>query len=253
VNLDRQAPILVTGSAGRLGRAAVSALVAAGWRVRGFDRRPTPGTSGFVVGDLAQGEAVQQAAAGVAAIIHLGGEPDEADFREQLMPSNLLGGYNVFEAARLQGVRRLLLASTGQVNWWQLLEGPWPIRAQDLYTPKHWYAAGKIFLEAGGKAYARNSAMCVLALRLGWCPRTAEHAAELAATAHGPDVYLSPADAGRFFVRAIEASLAPGYSVLFVASRPVHRAIFDLEPARQLLGWEPLDQWPAGANEEVAP
>ncbi len=45
VTIDRSAPVLVTGSAGRIGQAAVAALTAAGWRVRGFDRAPTPGAA----------------------------------------------------------------------------------------------------------------------------------------------------------------------------------------------------------------
>jgi len=84
VQLDRQAPILVTGSAGRIGRAAVSALVSNGWRARGFDCRPTPGTNDFAVADLVDAKAVQQAASGATAIIHLAGVPDDDDFLTRL-------------------------------------------------------------------------------------------------------------------------------------------------------------------------
>ena len=58
MTLDRSASILITGSAGRLGRSAVSGLVQAGWQVRGFDRVPTPGTKDFVVGDLTDAAAI---------------------------------------------------------------------------------------------------------------------------------------------------------------------------------------------------
>lgn len=249
VKLDRQAPILVTGSAGRIGRAAVSALVTQGWRVRGFDRRATPGTPDSVMGDLADTGTVQRAAEGVAAIIHLGGVPDDEDFITRLVPNNIIGAHNVLEAARMHGVKRVILASSGQVNWWQQLEGPWPVRQDDAPTPRHWYAAGKIFMEAAGKAFARSFNMSVLALRLGWCPRTPEHLAELGPTTLGQNVYMSPGDVGRFMVRAIEATLEPGFVVLFVSSRPVHEALFDLEPAKRLLGWEPQDQFPTGAAE----
>jgi uronate dehydrogenase len=249
VQLDRQAPILITGSAGRIGQAAVSALVAGGWRVRGFDRRPTPGTDDFVVGDLQEQEAVRGAASDAAAIIHLGGVPDDEDFLTRLLPHNIVGSYNVFEAARLSGIKRVLLASSGQVNWWQQLEGPWPIRPEDPYTPRHWYAVGKVFLESAGQAYARSFGMTVLAVRLGWCPRTPAHLAEVGGSALAPDIYLSPGDAGRFFVRAIEAPLKPGFAVVFVASRPVRQAVFDLDPVKGLLGWEPRDQWPTAATE----
>ena len=249
MQLDSRALILVTGAAGRIGRAVVSALRAQKWTVRGFDRKPSSNANEFVVGDLAQLGEVQEAASGASAIIHLGGEPDDNDFMTRIVPSNIVGTHNVLEAARVNGVNRVLLASSGQVNWWQQLEGPWPIHADDPYTPRHWYAAGKIFLEAAGRAYARNYGMAVVAVRLGWCPRNREHLAELTATPRGHNTYLSPGDAGRFFVRAVEAALTPGFTVLFVTSRPVHKAIFDAEPAKQLFGWQPSDQWPTGAAE----
>jgi nucleoside-diphosphate-sugar epimerase len=252
MQLDRSATVLITGSAGRVGRAAVTALGAAGWNVRGFDRAPTPGTKDFVVGDLTDFTALQQAAQGAAAIIHLGATPDDDDFMTRLLPNNIVGLYNTLEAARLAGVPRVLLASTGQVNWWQQIEGPWPNRPDDPITPRHWYAVTKVAAEAAGKAYARNCGMTVLALRLGWCPRTREQVAEIADLPRGQEVYLSPNDAGRFFVRALEADLAPGFSTVFVASRPVHQTVLDLELTKRLLGWEPLDQWPAGADQGVA-
>ena len=249
--LDRQVPVLVTGSAGRLGRAAVTALVAAGWRVRGFDCAPTPDIAGSVVGNLTDQRAVQQAAQGVGAVIHLGATPDDDDFMTRLLPNNLIGLHHVLEAAREADVKRIFLASTGQVNWWQQLEGPWPNRPDDPVTPRHWYAVTKVAAEAAGKAYAKNFGMTVMAVRLGWCPRTPEQAQELAATPRGHDTYLSEGDAGRFFVRALEADLPPGFWTIFVASRPVHRAILDLEPTKRLLGWEPLDQWAEGARIEA--
>ena len=94
--------------------------------------------------------------------------------------------------------------------------------------------------------------MTVLALRLGWCPRTREQVAEIAATERGQQTYLSPGDAGRFFVRAVEADLPPGFFTLFVASRPLQRVILDLAPAEALLGWKPQDQWPAGAQDGIS-
>jgi uronate dehydrogenase len=248
MQVDPARPILVTGSAGSIGRAAISGLSAAGWRVRGFDRLPTPGTAEFVAGDLADAAALRKAAAGAGAIIHLAAVPDDDDFLTQLLPSNLIGLHNVLEAARLEGVPRVLLASTGQVIWWRLLEGPWPIPPDAPYAPRGWYSITKIAAEAAGQTYARNYGMTVLALRLGWFPRTREHVGEVGGTVRAPNIYLSPGDAGRFFARAMEAPLGPGYAVVFVASRPANRIIFDLEPTKRLLGWEPQDQWPAGSE-----
>lgn len=245
MQLPRQTPVLITGSAGRIGRAAVSALSAAGWRVRGFDRVPTPGTDDFVTGDLTDFAALQRAAAGVSAVLHFAAVPDDDDFSTQLLPNNLLGVYHVFEAARLGGAQRLILASTGQVNWWQQHGGPWPVHVNDPITPRHWYAAAKVFMEAAGQGYARSHGMSVLAARLGWCPRAGQEA-EIAASATAQNLYLSPGDAGRFFLSTVEASLEPGFALVFASSRPVNKTIFDLDPAKQLLGWEPREQWPQG-------
>ena len=133
--LNREVPVLVTGSAGRIGRAAVAALAAAGWRVRGFDCVPTPGIPDFVVGNLTDFPVVQEAAKGAGAMIHLGATPDDDDFMTRLLPNNLIGLHHVLEAARAADVKRIFLASTGQVNWWQQFEGPWPNHPGDPVTP----------------------------------------------------------------------------------------------------------------------
>lgn len=245
MHLPREIPVLITGSAGRLGRAVGAALTAAGWRVRGFDRVPTPGLADFTVGDLTDFAALQRAASGVSAVIHFAAIPDDDDFLMQMLPNNLLGVHHVFEAARLGGAPRLILASTGQVNWWQQLEGPWPVRVEDPITPRHWYAAAKVFMEAAGRGYARSHGLTVLAVRLGWCPRVGQEP-EIAASGHAQNLYLSPGDAGRFFLRTVEASLEPGFELVFASSRPLNKAIFDLEPAKRLLDWEPREQWPQG-------
>jgi uronate dehydrogenase len=248
VQINAHAPVLVTGSAGSIGRAAVAGLLAGGRLVRGFDRMPTPGISDFLISDLTDAAALQEAARGVGAIVHLAAFPDDADFLTHLLPSNIIGLHNVLEAARVCGVKRVILASTGQVVWWQLLEGPWPIQPDVPYTPRDWYAVTKVFSESAGRAYARKYGLTVVAVRLGWFPRTPEHAAELASTERGPNLYFSPGDAGRFFLRAVEAPLEPGFNAIYAASRPMNKPVFDLEPTRRLLGWEPLDQWPTGSE-----
>jgi nucleoside-diphosphate-sugar epimerase len=230
----------------------VAALTSAGWPVRGFDRVATPGADDFVIGDLTDSGALQKAAHQAGAVIHLGATPDDDDFMSRLLPNNIVGLYNTLEAARLGGVKRLLLASTGQVNWWQQTDGPWPIHPNDPYTPRHWYAVTKVAAEAAGRSYAKDYDMTVIAVRLGWCPRTREQVEEIAASERGRDTYLSPGDAGRFFVRAMQADLPAGFFVIFVTSRPIYKTILDLEPAKQLLGWEPIDQWPAGAEDGVS-
>jgi len=247
--MSKSPTVLVTGSAGRIGRAVVAELQARGWPVRGFDREATPGAADCVVGDLTDAAAVRRAVEGVATVIHLAATPDDDDFLTQLLPNNLIGVYHVLEEARLAGVRRLILASSGQVVWWQRQCGPLPIKADDPPTPRGWYAAAKVFLEAAGRMCAESHAMSVLVVRLGWCPRSREHVEELASLDWGKDVYLSPGDAGRFFACAVEAPADIKFAIVYATSQPIGTSMYDLDTAKDLLGFEPQDRWPEGIED----
>ena len=133
------------------------------------------------------------------------------------------------------------------VVWGQRLSGPWPIGPDVPVTPKYWYAATKVFMESAGFSFAQKYGMTILAVRLGWCPRKGQ-APEIANNPTAQDLYLSPGDAGRFFARAALATIPPGFHILYAASRPIRKPIFELEPAMKLLHWEPQDQWPTDAE-----
>jgi nucleoside-diphosphate-sugar epimerase len=243
--------VLITGSAGRIGRAVVRELQARGQPVRGFDLVPTPGAQERIVGDITDGPAVCRAAQGARAVIHLAAVPDDDDFLTKLVPNNVIGVYHILEAAREAKVGRLVLASSGQVVWWQRFTGPFPIGVDVQPTPRGWYAATKVFQEAAGRAYAEAHMLSVLAVRLGWCPRSRAQIEEIGRTKWAPDVYLSPADAGRFFACAVDPSADQRFAVVYACSRPVRQQTYNLEPARELLGYEPRDTWPQGCDDDL--
>jgi nucleoside-diphosphate-sugar epimerase len=238
--------VLVTGSSGRIGRAVVEELQRRKRPVRGFDRAPTPGLADMVVGTLTSEADVMRAMRGATALVHLAATPDDADFIHEIVPNNVVGVYHVLEQAQAAGVKRLVLASSGQVTWYERFRGPWPLGVDVQPTPRYWYAAGKVFLEAAGRAFAEKFGMSVIAVRLGWCPRTKEQVEEIKAGEWAKDVYLSPGDAGRFFAAAVESPATISYAVVNATSRPVQKMYVDLEPARRLLGWEPQETWPQG-------
>jgi nucleoside-diphosphate-sugar epimerase len=244
--------VLVTGSSGRIGRAVVAELQARGQLVRGFDRTATPNLADMVVGTLTREADVKRAVEGANAVIHLAATPDDADFLHEIVPNNIVGVYHVLEQAQAAGVQRLVLASSGQVTWYERLRGPWPVGVHVQPTPRYWYAAAKAFLEAAGRAFAEKFGMSVIAVRLGWCPRTKEQVEEIAASEWAQDVYLSPGDAGRFFAAAALAPAAISYQLLYATSRPLRATTMDLEPARRVLGWEPQESWPHGIPGEIA-
>lgn len=240
--------VLVTGSAGRLGRAVVAELQRRGHQVRGFDLAPTAGMVDCVVGSVQDRTTLERAMQGIACVIHLAATPDEDDFLHKLLPNNIIGLYHVMEAARAAGVHRMVLASSGQVNWWQQMREDFPIRPEDPVSPKAWYAATKMFLESIGHSFVEMHGMSVIIARLGWCPRTPEQIAEIAASAHFQDIYLSPGDAGRFFGCCVEAPESLRHAIVYATSRPLQQQRFDLSSAETLLGYVPEENWPAGCD-----
>jgi nucleoside-diphosphate-sugar epimerase len=244
--------ILVTGSSGRIGKAVVAELQARKHAVRGFDRAATPGLADMVVGTLTSEADIGRAMRGVSTVIHLAATPDDADFLEEIVPNNIIGVYHVFEQARAAGVKRLIVASSGQVVWYQRMTGPLPVGVDVQPTPRYWYAAAKTFLEAAGRSFAEKFGIEVIAVRLGWCPRTPQQVEEIRAEPWAQDVYLSPGDAGRFFACAAEATLAHKFNVVYATSKP-KRLMYDLETTKRLLGFEPTESWPQGIEVVLGP
>lgn len=238
--------VLVTGAAGRVGSAVADELLRRGQPVRGFDLVPHPRLSDQVIGNLTDRGALDRAMAGIDTLIHLAATPDDDDFLNQLLPNNVVGVYHTLEAAREAGVKRMILASSGQVVWWERLRAQSVIGVEVQPTPRYWYAALKVLLEAAGRSFAEQFGMQVLAVRLGWCPRTKEQVEEIRAIDWAQDVYLSPGDAGRFFADAAAADGDYRFAVVYATSQPVHWARYDLEPTRRLTGFEPREKWPQG-------
>jgi uronate dehydrogenase len=256
--------VLVTGSAGRIGRAAVAAIAARGHTVVGIDIVPSPGLAPEQVfaASVLERDKLSAAIAGAECLIHLGATPDDAfyprpaspgdidNFEDELVPNNIVGTYRVMEAARKAGVKKVVLASSGQVIVGHRKAGNIPVQAGAPYAPRYLYACTKVFLEQLGQVYAAHHGMKVLAVRLGWCPRNPGQVAELTANPEDQDVYLSPDDAGRFFACAVDAALdrLPPFAPVYVTSRPLARERYDLGPARDLVGYEPRDCWPKDAS-----
>ncbi len=106
--------VVVTGASGKAGRAVVGGLLERDHDVLGIDLvPPREPLSSFLRVDLTEFGQTAESLAGVDAVVHLAAIPasgiatEEATFR-----TNMLSTYNVFEAARLLGLGRIVWASS---------------------------------------------------------------------------------------------------------------------------------------------
>ena len=239
--------VLVTGARGAVGTAASIELRRRGHFVRGFGRNAMENVDEACVGDLADRAAVSAASEGVDAVVHLAATPDVSDFMTELLQPNIVGVYNVMEAAREHGVKRVVFASTVQtVMGFQKFADQELIRPEDGTAPRNHYSVSKVFGEAMCEMYAHEYGISTIPVRVGWLPREQHHVDSLSKSEWGQNVYLSPGDTGRFFACCVEAGELPPVTTLFVTSIPKTRTILDLEPSKRWVGYEPQETWPEG-------
>ena len=221
--------VLITGAAGRLGL-TVSRGMKGRYELRGFDRVAMPEMADAVVGDLADFDAVLEAVQGMEAVIHLGANPGGGATWDQVLNSNLIGTYNVFEAARQAGVRRVAYASRAG------LLGPYPKdlqRTMDMLPrPETYYSVSKVFGESLGYMYSARFGLEVVSVRIGNFHLERDQPEHPHQLSHG--------DALRVFEQAI---IHPGvkYEVVFGVSDS-NWALYDLEHGRRAIGYDPQDR-----------
>ena len=109
---------IVYGASGFLGSHVADALSAAGYRVRLFDRRPSPyqrHDQEMIMGDIMELDQVTEAAKGADVVYNFAAIADIDEAHDKPLATatiNVLGNMHALEAARLAGARRFVFAST---------------------------------------------------------------------------------------------------------------------------------------------
>ncbi|WP_323747373.1 NAD-dependent epimerase/dehydratase family protein [Catenulispora rubra] len=235
--------VLITGIAGGVGALVRDGLADLGWTIRGFDlAAPSEPGEDWIVGDITDAAALDEAMAGVDAVIHLAGIPVEARF-PKILHVNIFGTYEVFEAARRAGVRRVVYASSNHaVGYHRRADFVDEDVSVDVRPrPDTYYGVSKIFGEALGSFYADRHDMSVACVRIGACYAQPFTRRMLA-------TWLSPGDAVRLFNALLVADFK--YEIVYGVSANT-RAWWDLAPARRL-GFEPKDDSEVHAAELLA-
>jgi uronate dehydrogenase len=159
--------VLITGAAGRIGSVLREGLRGAYPVLRLSDIRPLGEAQAgeeLDAADLRDLDQMVAAMEGVDAVVHLGGVPEE-DAWEPVHNLNLVGCYHVFEAARRQGVKRMVFASSNHVIGYY--RRPERIGPDVPPRPDSRYGVSKVFGEALGRLYADKHGIGCVSLRIG--------------------------------------------------------------------------------------
>ncbi|MBI4201122.1 MAG: NAD(P)-dependent oxidoreductase [Chloroflexi bacterium] len=241
--------VLITGMTGLIGGLLRRHLESDGrYRLSALNRRPIEGVECFQA-DIADLQAIRPAFEGKDVVVHLAAQTGDEPW-EGILRTNLIGTYNVYEAARLAGVRRVVFASSGNVirgfdlvspydaiaaGRYQDVPPVWPKVTHEMFRPMGVYGASKVWGEALGRHFADAHGLSVLCVRLGFVPSdNRPH------SVREYSVYLSHRDVAQIFHKCIEAPDALLYDV-FLATSNNKWGYRDLEHPRQVLGFEPQD------------
>jgi uronate dehydrogenase len=159
--------ILITGAAGDVGARLRRLLKGVYPRIRISDiRKPSDIGSDeeFIAADLADYGQVEKITSGIEGIVHLGGFSVEGPW-ETIHRSNIVGCYNLFEAAYRSGVKRVVFASSNHAVGFYPRERK--IGVDVTVRPDSRYGVSKAFGEALGALYADKHGLRVTCIRIG--------------------------------------------------------------------------------------
>ncbi|MDP7103419.1 MAG: NAD(P)-dependent oxidoreductase [SAR202 cluster bacterium] len=241
--------VLITGMSGLIGGLLKDRLqLVGGYELTALNRSHVDGVAN-VRADVADLEAIKPAFVSQDVVVHLAAYISGLDW-EGHHEGNLIGTYNVYEAARLAGVRRVVFASSGAAihgfekvppysdicaGRYDRVPVGFPLMTHEQVRPAGLYGASKVWGEALGRHYADEYGMSFINVRIG-----AVRKEDRPTTVRENSVYLSHRDTVDMLLKCIEAPDSVRYDTFYAVSnnRWNYR---DLSHTKEVLGWSPRD------------
>ena len=162
--------IVLTGAAGRLGGYLRKPLAAKCETLVSTDIAPLTDSlikeESFVQADLADYAKMAEIIKGADMVVHFGGHPDEKRF-EDILHANIIGCYNIWQAAHEAGVRRIVYASS--IHAVGLHPKTTAINIHTPHRPDSYYGLAKCFAEDMAKLYWDKKGLEAVCLRILSC------------------------------------------------------------------------------------
>ena len=177
----------ITGGAGKVGTALRQVLSARFAAVRVIDlvepAELLPNES-FVAADMSELDQLRPAFEGLDGIVHLAGLNSEREL-QQTLHVNVLGASNLYEAARLAGVGRVVLGSSNHAMGFYRRDQK--VGSYDQMRPDTLYGLSKCWAELTGGLYFDKAGIRTLSIRIG-------NAQERPTTPRSLEIWISPGD-----------------------------------------------------------
>lgn len=280
--------VMVTGGAGRLGRALVDRLVRkAAVTILDIAAPRESGQAAFIEASITDYDALKQAFAGQDAVVHLAAIPNPRSApAATTFNTNVQGAWTVLQAAEDAGVKRVVVASSDSVFGLSYNPPDWPPKYLPVdeahpCRPTEFYSLSKYVTETISQSFAARRKLEVLVIRPVHVVFPPEYP-EL--VARGGDVenyhfwaYVSPDDLAQGFELALDVSYR-GYDIFLISAaaglntrltleiaaarwgklpeirRPDYykrnplASVLDITKAREVLGYVPTSDWRAMAS-----
>ncbi len=259
--MSERKKVLITGGAGLIGSILIERL-SDRYDITSFDLKEADGARS-VVGDLSELDVVESAVAGHDAVVHLAADRSAEAEWESALKNNFISTYNVFEASKRAGVKRVVFASSQHATGGFYLDEPWkhivdgefgklthgdyPLLDETCQIrPDGYYGTSKAYGEALGSYYNDYHGLSSIHLRIGWVvsrddPTFSPFALSL---------WLSHRDVAQITRLSLDAPDSHRYGIYYATSDNMWK-IWDISRARSELGYRPEDA--AGEEFVLAP
>lgn len=191
-----------------------------------------------VVGELSDLETLKAACEGADTLIHLAGNASPSQTWSSVVENNITGTYNAFVAAKAAGCRRIIYASS--IHAVSGYPKDVQVKTSEPVNPGDLYGVSKCFGEALGRYMANQEGVSVIALRIGgFQPESSAEKPDLSMM-HG---WVSRRDLLQLMEKCVDVENVR-FAVFHGLSENTFKRL-DITDARELVGYEPLDNFSA--------